>query len=154
MASRSSKVGVSHLLRGLKQRQTDICPRIPVSQIIPREEGWPVPRYVGACGRVVVEEYVGETLTSFWNAPWLSRAGFALRLLAAADNFTNSHKDFRFYLTDVSPDNVAVGASGDVYFVDLENVVILDKNTPNEGESVHLRRSVRRCIHGGCQRSN
>jgi len=80
-----------------------------------------------------VEEYAGEMLTSYHNAPWLQRAYFAYQLLIAAHNFTDSHPYFGFYITDVSPDNIAVDAQGRLRFVDLENVVVLDRNVPDEG---------------------
>ena len=90
-------------------------------------------KYVGACGRVVVEEYAGEMLTSYHNAPWLQRAHLAYQLLIAAHNFTDSHPYFGFYLTDMSADNIAVDARGRLRFVDLENVIVLDRNVPDEG---------------------
>jgi len=31
-------------------------------QAFPAANGWPFPEYIGACGRVVVEEYIGTTL--------------------------------------------------------------------------------------------
>lgn len=88
---------------------------------------------MGSCGRVVVEEYAGEILTSYHNAPWLQRVHLAHQLLIAAHNFTDSHPLFGFYLTDISADNIAVDAQGKLRFVDLENVIVVDKNVPNEG---------------------
>lgn len=97
------------------------------------QDGWPVAKYMGACGRVVVEEYAGEILTSYHNAPWLQRAHLAYQLLIAAHNFTDSHPLFGFYLTDISADNIAVDAHGKLRFVDLENVIVVDRNVPDEG---------------------
>jgi len=101
--------------------------------VLQEQDGWPVAKYVGACGRVVVEEYAGEMLTSYHNAPWLQRAHLAYQLLIAAHNFTDSHPYFGFYLTDMSADNIAVDARGRLRFVDLENVIVLDRNVPDEG---------------------
>lgn len=42
-------------------------------QMFPADKGWPFPAYFGACGRFVVEDYVGESLRYFHNAPWLDR---------------------------------------------------------------------------------
>lgn len=80
-----------------------------------------------------MEEYAGEMLTSYHNAPWLQRAHLAYQLLIAAHNFTDSHPYFGFYLTDMSADNIAVDAQGRLRFVDLENVIVLDRNVPDEG---------------------
>lgn len=105
-------------------------------------------KYVGACGRVVVEEYAGEMLTLFHNAPWLQRAHFAYQLLIAAHNFTDSHPYFGFYLTDVSADNIAVDARGRVRFVDLENVIVLDRNVPDEGALMFVL--LLTCVYSMC----
>lgn len=109
-----------------------INPEPLLLQVLQEQDGWPVAKYVGACGRVVVEEYAGEMLTSYHNAPWLQRAHFAYQLLIAAHNFTDSHPYFGFYLTDMSADNIAVDAQGRLRFVDLENVIVLDRNVPDE----------------------
>ncbi|CAG2057558.1 unnamed protein product [Timema podura] len=103
-------------------------------QILPAEEDWPVPKYYGACGRVAVEEFAGTMLTAHHHSPWLSRADMARQLLIAAKQFTVRHPYFRFYLTDVSPDNIAVDSSGRLRFVDLENVIVVDKNISNDGK--------------------
>lgn len=109
-----------------------INPEPLLLQALPEEDGWPVAKYIGACGRVVVEEYAGEMLTSYHNAPWLQRANIAYQLLIAAHNFTDSHPLFGFYLTDISADNIALDSQGRLRFVDLENVIIVDRNAPVE----------------------
>lgn len=52
----------------------------------------------------------------------------AVQLLELAEKFTDGHLDFRFYLTDVSPDNVAVDSDLKVSFIDLENAIINSKH--------------------------
>ncbi|XP_069698636.1 divergent protein kinase domain 2A isoform X2 [Periplaneta americana] len=106
-----------------------VNPEPLILQILPEEDGWPVPKYLGACGRLVAEEYAGEMLTYYHQAPWLQRVKLAYQLLVAALNFTDSHPQFSFYLTDISPDNIAVDAEGRLKFVDLENVIVVDRNT-------------------------
>ncbi|XP_047005146.1 divergent protein kinase domain 2A [Schistocerca americana] len=113
-----------------------INPEPLILQILPKEDGWPVPFYYGACGRLIIEEYAGETLTTYYTKPWLERAKLAQKLLVAAKKLTNDHPGFRFYLTDVSPDNIAVDASGSVYFIDLEDVIIVDRNIPDHEKPV------------------
>ncbi|XP_017883319.1 deleted in autism protein 1 homolog [Ceratina calcarata] len=97
-------------------------------QILPAEDNWPVAKYLGACGRIVIEEYVGLPLTAYYNQPWLHRAKIASSLLDAAFKFTYKNTDFAFYLTDVSADNIAVDTNDNAIFVDLENVIIVDRN--------------------------
>lgn len=91
--------------------------------------GWPVARYYGSCGRLVVSEYCGVSLTEYAvAADWKHRFSVAQQLLEAAVNFTLSHSHFAFYFTDISADNIAVSNDGIAKFVDLEHVIIVEKN--------------------------
>lgn len=98
------------------------------SQSFPSDEGWPFAKYLGACGRMVAVNYVGEELWSFFNAPWEKRVDLAKQLMDIAEQLTNNDFDFALYLLDVSFDNFAVGPrDGKVIVVDAENVVVADK---------------------------
>nr|XP_034184033.1 divergent protein kinase domain 2A isoform X2 [Osmia lignaria] len=97
-------------------------------QILSADKNWPVPKYFGACGRIIIEEYVGLPLTAYYNEPWLNRAKIASSLLNAAHTFTYGNENFGFYLTDISADNIAVDLKYNAKFIDLENVIIVDKN--------------------------
>ena len=55
-------------------------------QIFPQSDGWPFPRYIGACGRIVVEEDVGPPLLDFYSAPWEERVHFSSTSLQIKDN--------------------------------------------------------------------
>ncbi|CAL8399685.1 unnamed protein product [Arctogadus glacialis] len=99
-----------------------------VLQSFPSDEGWPFAKYLGACGRVVAVNYVGEELWSFYNAPWEKRVDLARQLMDIAEQLTNNDFDFALYLLDVSFDNFAVGPrDGKVIVVDAENVLVADK---------------------------
>lgn len=100
----------------------------PPFQSFPSDEGWPFAKYLGACGRIVAENYVGEELWSFYNAPWEKRVDLAKQLMDIAEQLTNNDFDFALYLLDVSFDNFAVGPrDGKVIVVDAENVIVADK---------------------------
>lgn len=73
-----------------------------------------------------MESNCGLSLNNFESLSWIKRAKLALKLLQAAENFTESHPDFRFYLTDISPDNIAVDTDLNVAFVDLGNVIVTE----------------------------
>lgn len=99
-----------------------------LSQSFPSDEGWPFAKYLGACGRMVAVNYVGEELWSFYNAPWEKRVDLARQLMDIAEQLTNNDFDFALYLLDVSFDNFAVGPrDGKVIVVDAENVLVADK---------------------------
>lgn len=87
-----------------------------------------MPKYFGACGRIIIEEYVGLPLLDYYNKPWIQRAKIASSLLNAAYIFTFKSEDFGFYLTDVSADNIAVDYKDVAKFIDLENIIVVDKN--------------------------
>lgn len=83
-----------------------------------------MPEHIGACGRLTAQTYGGATLNSFENIDWLKRAYLAYQLLIAAIKFTFHHDKFAFYLTDISPDNIAVADDFTLTFIDLENVIL------------------------------
>lgn len=97
-------------------------------QILSADHEWPVPKYFGACGRVVLEEYIGLPLADYYYAAWPVRLKIASSLLNAAYKFTFKDESFGFYLTDVSEYNTAVDSNGAAVFVDLENVIVVDRN--------------------------
>ncbi|XP_051171060.1 divergent protein kinase domain 2A isoform X1 [Leptopilina boulardi] len=106
-----------------------INPEALMLQILPARLGWPVPKYYGACGRLVIEEFVGPALSEFYNKHWIQRAEIASSLLNAAHTFTFQDENFTYYLTDVSFDNIAVDSNNIAKFIDLENVIVVDKKT-------------------------
>ncbi|VVD03527.1 unnamed protein product, partial [Leptidea sinapis] len=99
-----------------------------ILQVIPKSKGWPVPAYGGVCGRLEVVAYEGETLASLNDVTWYKKLKYAQKILKAAMDFTFKHDRFRFYLMDWSLDNIVVNDNDVVTFVDLEDVVIVDKN--------------------------
>lgn len=107
-------------------------------QILSAENGWPVPKYFGACGRIIIEEYIGLPLSDCYDKSWIQRVKIASSLLNAAYMFTFKNKKFSFYLTDVSADNIAVDHENVAKFIDLENIIIVDKNISQEGNKNFL----------------
>lgn len=103
-------------------------------QILSAEDGWPVPKYFGACGRIIIEEYIGLPLSDCYDKSWIQRVKIASSLLNAAYMFTFKNKNFGFYLTDISADNIAVDHENVAKFIDLENIIIVDKNISQESK--------------------
>ncbi|XP_011862154.1 PREDICTED: deleted in autism protein 1 homolog, partial [Vollenhovia emeryi] len=112
-----------------------INPEPLVLQILPAESGWPVLKYFGACGRIIIEEYIGLPLSDCYDKSWIQRAKIASSLLNAAYMFTFKNEKFGFYLTDISADNIAVDREDVAKFIDLENIIVVDKNISREDES-------------------
>lgn len=107
-------------------------------QILSAENGWPVPKYFGACGRIIIEEYIGSPLSDCYHKSWIQRVKIASSLLNAAYMFTFENKKFGFYLTDISADNIAVDHENVAKFIDLENIIIVDKNISQESNKNFL----------------
>ncbi|XP_059483036.1 divergent protein kinase domain 2A [Neocloeon triangulifer] len=105
-------------------------PEPVILQAFPAEDGWPFPKYLGSCGRVTAQEYVGSNLGYYLNSEWRTRARLALQLLKIAQRLTFHDQHFSLYLTDVTAENLAVDAHGTLKVVDLGNVIIVDKNPP------------------------
>ncbi|XP_050298348.1 divergent protein kinase domain 2A-like isoform X2 [Anthonomus grandis grandis] len=92
-----------------------------------------VPRLIGYCGRAVIEQHSGNPLNSIENFDWYKRAKVAKQLLKAAEQFTFGHAKFRLYLTDISPDNIAISDDLVVTFVDLGHGILIDKSSVISG---------------------
>ncbi|XP_018398867.1 PREDICTED: deleted in autism protein 1 homolog [Cyphomyrmex costatus] len=126
-----------------------INPEPLILQVLSAENGWPVPRYFGACGRIIIEEYVGLPLSDYYDKSWIQRVKIASSLLNAAYLFTFKNNMFGFYLTDISADNIAVDDENVAKFIDLENIIIVDKNISQEDEPKEWQK-IHNTIHFDC----
>lgn len=121
-----------------------------ILQILSAENGWPVPKYFGACGRIIIEEYIGLPLSDYYDKPWIQRAEIASSLLNAAHMFTFKNEKFGFYLTDVSADNIAVDYKNVAKFIDLENIIVVDKNISQEDVPKEWHELQKNTMHFEC----
>ncbi|XP_070165715.1 divergent protein kinase domain 2A [Polyergus mexicanus] len=121
-----------------------------ILQILSAENGWPVPKYFGACGRIIIEEYIGPSLSDYYDKSWIQRAKIVSSLLNAAHMFTFKNKKFSFYLTDVSADNIAVDYKNVAKFIDLENIIVVDKNISLEGIPKEWHELQKNMMHFDC----
>ncbi|XP_026466870.1 deleted in autism protein 1-like [Ctenocephalides felis] len=102
-----------------------MCPRML------NYEEYPIAKHLGFCGRLYAQSYMGETINKFYSSDWKIRANITIQLLNAAFVFTFKHEMFRIYLTDISMDNIAVSKSGKVSYIDLEHIILVDKQFEN-----------------------
>lgn len=109
-------------------------------QLFSKEQKFAVPKFFGACGRVTIQENAGKPLLNIEKFNWYQRAKVAYNLLNAAQNFTNDHRDFRLYLTDISPDNIVVDHNLEVSFIDLEHAILKKKTENISAGDVHYSR--------------
>ncbi|XP_058806602.1 divergent protein kinase domain 2A-like isoform X2 [Phymastichus coffea] len=109
-----------------------INPEPIILEILNANDNWPTPKYLGACGRLIVEEFIGPPLSAFKTESWMRRAKIASSLLHVAHLLTFKNKKFAFYPTDISMDNIAVNEDDKAIIIDLENIIIVDKHPPVE----------------------
>ena len=89
-----------------------INPEPLVLTTFPAEEGWPLPKFYGSCGRLAVIQDAGYPLSSAVEEPFKIRALMALQVLKMAKKFTRGDPHLALYLTDWSMDNFAVDKTG------------------------------------------
>jgi len=118
------------------------------------EDGWPFAKYVGACGRFVVEEYVGPSLSDWLpSASSMDKIDAALQLLLMAELLTVGKSEFAMYWTDWSLFNIAVDQQHRLKIVDTENIIVVDlqkilKDRPEDFDVPYVS------DNGGCDDSN
>ena len=103
-----------------------INPEPIIAMAFPDTEGWPFPKYYGACGRVAVFEHAGQPLANFLGADWVVRARLSLQILQLATKMSEN-PTLNLYLTDWSLDNFAVNSKLQVKLIDLENIILVNK---------------------------
>ncbi|KAG8193338.1 hypothetical protein JTE90_022968 [Oedothorax gibbosus] len=116
-------------------------PEAIILQAFPQAEGWPFPFYYGSCGRVIVEEYAGKTLSHYEDSSWEQRIDISYQLLLIAQTLTENASNFSLYMTDVTMDNFAVRSDGTVLLIDVESIVIVDRLANKEGQNTKIHHS-------------
>ncbi|KAM6097230.1 divergent protein kinase domain 2B isoform 2-T2 [Chlamydotis macqueenii] len=95
-------------------------------QIFPDVEGWPFPRYLGSCGRLVVSAST-RPLRDFYDATPEVAADLALQLLAVLRYLGNNDLNYFFYFTHVDAGTFGVFSNGHLFIRDASTLGIIDK---------------------------
>ena len=103
-----------------------INPEPILAMAFPDSEGWPFPKYYGACGRFAMFEHAGQPLEAFLDVNWAVRARLALQILQLAIKMSDN-PTLNLYLTDWSLDNFAVNTKLQIKLIDLENIILVNK---------------------------
>lgn len=93
-----------------------------------------MPKYLGSCHNIVLEGYKGDSLINYYSYSWEERAFLGVQLLQLAKIFTFRHSNYLFYFTDLSPDNLVVDDNGKISLIDLDNVIIKNRNSNENGK--------------------
>ncbi|XP_014484465.1 PREDICTED: deleted in autism protein 1 homolog isoform X2 [Dinoponera quadriceps] len=119
-----------------------INPEPLILQILSVENGWPVPKYFGACGRIIIEEYVGLPLTDYYNKPWVQRARIASSLLERSKDWhelqeNRLHLDFPNYFAFSSKDICNRHLSDHNYYAICQLLLGVGNENPFPGGFLH-----------------
>ncbi|KAL8190443.1 UNVERIFIED_CONTAM: hypothetical protein K2H54_054162 [Gekko kuhli] len=94
-------------------------------QIFPEAEGWPFPKYLGSCGRLIVSTST-RPLKEFYSVSPDVAADLALQLLAVIDSMMNNDLNYYFYFTHVDADTFGVFTNGYLFIRDASRLGIID----------------------------
>lgn len=97
-----------------------------MSQVFSKRYPDYLPAVYGACGRLVVVEYVGPSLSIALAWSLRERVKVSIKLIQMARQFTRTEDHIALYLSDVVMSNFAVDKAGNVKLIDCENVLMVD----------------------------
>ncbi|XP_063160469.1 divergent protein kinase domain 2B [Candoia aspera] len=95
-------------------------------QIFPGAEGWPFPKYLGSCGRLIVTTST-RPLKEFYGSSSVVTADLALQLLTIIDFMMNNDLNYFFYFTHVDADTFGVFNNGQLFIQDASMLGVIDK---------------------------
>lgn len=95
-------------------------------QIFPGAEGWPFPKYLGSCGRLIVTAST-RPLKEFYGSSSDVTADLALQLLTIIDFMMNNDLNYFFYFTHVDADTFGVFNNGQLFIQDASMLGVIDK---------------------------
>ncbi|XP_044729761.1 uncharacterized protein LOC123293108 [Chrysoperla carnea] len=120
----------------------EMNPEPLILQLFNKNDGYPVPKYYGACGRYIIVEDCGIKLHDYLNTylinmnsidGWLTRAYIALQLLQSMKLFTSTHNLYHLYLLDISSDNIVIDIhTKRIKFIDFEHIILKQYNNDND----------------------
>lgn len=115
-------------------------------QIFPEAEGWPFPKYLGSCGRLIVSTST-RPLKEFYSVSPDVAADLALQLLAIIDSMMNNDLNYHFYFTHIDADTFGVFTNGYLFIRDASRLGITDVQ---EGTQLHFSHHIsRECNKAG-----
>ncbi|XP_042539581.1 LOW QUALITY PROTEIN: divergent protein kinase domain 2B [Dipodomys spectabilis] len=120
-------------------------------QIFPGAEGWPLPKYLGSCGRFFVSTST-RPLQEFYGAPPDEAADLAYQLLGVLESLRSNDLNYFFYFTHVDAAMFGIFSNGHLFIRDASALGVIDKQegsqaAPRAGEN----QDIFSCLVSGCQ---
>ncbi|XP_055454247.1 divergent protein kinase domain 2B [Psammomys obesus] len=97
-----------------------------ILQIFPGAEGWPMPKYLGSCGRFLISTST-RPLQEFYDAPPEQAADLAYQLLGVLESLRSNDLNYFFYFTHVDAGMFGIFDNGHLFIRDASALGIIDK---------------------------
>lgn len=95
-------------------------------QIFPGAEGWPLPKYLGSCGRFLVSTSTSP-LQGFYSAAPDQAADLAYQLLGVLESLRNNDLNYFFYFTHVDAGTFGIFNNGHLFIRDASALGVIDR---------------------------
>uniref|UniRef100_A0A670I0H4 Divergent protein kinase domain 2B n=1 Tax=Podarcis muralis TaxID=64176 RepID=A0A670I0H4_PODMU len=131
--------------------QSSVGSGCPLKRIFPGAEGWPFPKYLGSCGRLIVTTST-RPLKEFYGSSSDVAADLALQLLAIINSMRNNDLNYLFYFTHVDAGTFGVFNSGHLFIRDASTLGVIDKQEGKQlmdGQEEH--KDIFSCLVTDCQ---
>ncbi|XP_036696835.1 divergent protein kinase domain 2B [Balaenoptera musculus] len=120
-------------------------------QIFPGAEGWPLPKYLGSCGRFLVSTSTSP-LQEFYGAPADQAADLAYQLLGVLESLRSNDLNYFFYFTHVDVDMFGIFNNGHLFIRDASALGVIDRQEGSQAASrAGENKDIFSCLVSGCQ---
>ncbi|XP_077003157.1 divergent protein kinase domain 2B [Tamandua tetradactyla] len=120
-------------------------------QIFPGAEGWPLPKYLGSCGRFLISTST-RPLQEFYDAPPDQAADLAYQLLGVLESLRNNDLNYFFYFTHVDASMFGILNNGHLFIRDASTLGVIDKQEGSQAASKkEENQDIFSCLVSGCQ---
>lgn len=110
----------------------------PILMPILYAANFPVPKTYAVCGFTVYQEYAGIALYKLYGKDFKTKLKIAKQLIEAALKFSYGFENYRFYITDLTADNIVYDIDkGLLSFVDLDTVFVVDFRAATYKSAIH-----------------
>ncbi|OBS59657.1 hypothetical protein A6R68_09220 [Neotoma lepida] len=122
-----------------------------ILQIFPGAEGWPLPKYLGSCGRFLISTST-RPLQEFYDAPPEQAADLAYQLLGVLETLRNNDLNYFFYFTHVDADMFGIFDNGHLFIRNASALGVIDKQEGNQASArTGENEDIFSCLVSGCQ---
>ncbi|KAH0508776.1 deleted in autism-related protein 1 [Microtus ochrogaster] len=105
-----------------------------ILQIFPGAEGWPLPKYLGSCGRFLISTST-RPLQEFYDAPPEQAADLAYQLLGVLESLRSNDLNYFFYFTHVDANMFGIFDNGHLFIRDASALGVIDKQEGSQAAS-------------------